>query len=300
MIIIPDTVYKRFLQFALENAPPHDRSNWKECIGLVLGKIDNELMRVTDIIPIGSGTSVFVDITDYEKVFSLIPPSKFEQGEVIIGWAHTHPGLGLFFSGTDSKTQLLYQRMHPKAFGLVLDPTAISSTKSGFKIFRVDDLGRDYYAVDYQMDPIFDFQEVKREIISQLALFPALPPSPQRISNTEISWKNIRVMVRGPTLIRKNQLFKAALVLKTTLNQFIRLQYRIKITGKIQSVVPLKDYNQNQIVHETISQGTLAIIQFIAKDSGFSSIILTDVKITDYTQELQKSPDLVLNLEVQE
>jgi len=300
MIIIPETVYKRFLRFALENAPPHDRSSWKECIGLVLGRIDNESMTVTDIIPIGSGTSVFVDITDYEKVFSLIPPSKFEQGEVIIGWAHTHPGLGLFFSGTDTKTQVLYQRMHPKAFGLVLDPTKVSSTKSGFKIFRADDMGREYYSVEYQMDTLFDFQEVKSEIISELALFPVLPPPPQRISKTEISWKNIRVKVNGPTLIQKNKTFKVALVLKTTINQFIRLQYRIRIIGRIQSLVPLEDYNQNQIVHETISQGTLALIQFIAKDSGFSSIILTDLKITDYTQELQNSPDLVLNLEVQE
>ena len=300
MILIPETVYKRFLRFALENAPPNDRSNWKECIGLVLGRIDDEFIKVTDIIPIGTGTSVFVDITDYEKVFSLIPPSKFEQGEVIIGWAHTHPGLGLFFSGTDTNTQLLYQRMHPKAFGLVLDPTKISSTKSGFKIFRVDDMGREYFSVEYQMDPLFDFQVVKNEIISQLALIPTLPLVPQRISKTEISWKDIRVIIKGPSLVRKNQPFKVALVLKTDINQFIRLQYQIKFIGKVESLVPLKDYNQNRIVHETISQGTLALIRFLAKDIGSSSIIFTDLKITDYTQELQKSPDLCLNLEVQE
>ena len=151
MIEIPKDVYERFLQFALENANPYDRSQgWKECIGLIVGRISDDLIEVLEIVPISSGTSVFVDITDWEYVFSLIPEERIDEGEVIVGWAHTHPGLGLFFSGTDIGTQQTYQSMHALSFGLVLDPSKVSSNSPGFNIYRVDSNTSQPYTVDYQ------------------------------------------------------------------------------------------------------------------------------------------------------
>jgi proteasome lid subunit RPN8/RPN11 len=44
-----------------------------------------------------------------------------QSGLMIVGWYHSHPNLGVFFSGTDRATQAAFFN-HPYALGLVVDP----------------------------------------------------------------------------------------------------------------------------------------------------------------------------------
>jgi proteasome lid subunit RPN8/RPN11 len=44
-----------------------------------------------------------------------------QTGLMIVGWYHSHPNLGVFFSGTDRATQAAFFNS-PYALGLVLDP----------------------------------------------------------------------------------------------------------------------------------------------------------------------------------
>ncbi|WP_375688004.1 Mov34/MPN/PAD-1 family protein [Pseudooceanicola sp. LIPI14-2-Ac024] len=44
-----------------------------------------------------------------------------EEGEFIVGWYHSHPNLGVFFSGTDRKTQKSFFDTE-YSLGLVIDP----------------------------------------------------------------------------------------------------------------------------------------------------------------------------------
>ncbi len=44
-----------------------------------------------------------------------------EEGEFIVGWYHSHPNLGVFFSGTDRKTQKDFFDTE-YSLGLVIDP----------------------------------------------------------------------------------------------------------------------------------------------------------------------------------
>lgn len=44
-----------------------------------------------------------------------------QSGLMIVGWYHSHPNLGVFFSGTDRATQSAFFN-HPYALGLVIDP----------------------------------------------------------------------------------------------------------------------------------------------------------------------------------
>ena len=41
--------------------------------------------------------------------------------ELIVGWYHSHPGLGAFFSATDRRTQAAFFP-HPYSVGWVIDP----------------------------------------------------------------------------------------------------------------------------------------------------------------------------------
>ena len=42
-------------------------------------------------------------------------------GEAVVGWFHSHPGIGAFFSGTDRTTQAGFFH-HPYSLGWVVDP----------------------------------------------------------------------------------------------------------------------------------------------------------------------------------
>ncbi|MFX0184391.1 MAG: Mov34/MPN/PAD-1 family protein [Candidatus Hodarchaeota archaeon] len=302
MIRIPKEVYRKFLRFALENANPLDTSRkWRECIGLVLGRIIDREIFVTDIIPIGTGTAVFVDITDYEKVFSLVSTSRIDEGEVIVGWAHTHPGLGLFFSSTDVRTQKLYQQMHPQAFGLVLDPMKITHNFAGFNIFRVDETGAHTTPVDFFLDEPLDFLKLREQLVSELYLMPVvLPEEPIIHSNVEVSWKAIHILIKGPSELKLNQEFEVKIVAKLPFRQFIRVDYFIAPDDSIEDLFSRKIIQNKSIYHEIVSSGVIAIFTFKTTKAGPAQIQLKNLFLTDYKQQKQELPEMSLITEIQE
>ncbi|MHA2246856.1 MAG: Mov34/MPN/PAD-1 family protein [Candidatus Hodarchaeales archaeon] len=302
MIKIPKIVYEEFLRFALENANPLDSRDWKECIGLILGRITDHEILVTDIVPIGSGSAVFVEISDYEKVFSLISVDRIDQGEVIVGWAHTHPGLGLFLSGTDIRTQKLYQQMHPKAFALVMDPTKISKNLSGFNIYRIDEFRSHPVTVEYDFSEQFNFLEIHEKLTSELYLVPVppVPIIPAIISETEVSWNSIRIIIDGNTDVLLNQIFQVEISINLPFRQFVRLKYQIEADDLIENPFLLKLIRGKTIYHETITSGTLGIFTFRSKEVGTTQIRIKNLFLSNYKERLQKMPDLCLRTQIQE
>jgi proteasome lid subunit RPN8/RPN11 len=294
MIEIPGKIYKKFLRFALENANPlNSRRTWKECIGLVLGKILDDSLVVTDIIPIGSGTSVFVDITDYEKVFSLISFERIDHGEVIIGWAHTHPGLGLFFSGTDIDTQLSYQGMHPQSFGLVLDPTLVEPNFPGFNIYRVNNETNKPYTIDYKFDGVIDFNQIKDQLKYDLfeIKVPLAELEPIIKSRGEVVWGDITLKLVEPSEIKVGEKFFINLELLLPYRQYVRIDYRLNVIqpkiGKMGNATESKYF-----FHETLSSGKLAIFSFELNEKESLKLELTEISITIYSKETKKLPQL--------
>lgn len=293
MIKIPKVIYEKFLRFALENANPLNPHDWKECIGLILGRITDNKIMVTDIIPIEAGTAVFVDISDYEKVFTLISPSRIDRGEVIVGWAHTHPGLGLFLSGTDIRTQKMYQQMHPKTFALVLDPSKISKDFSGFNIYRLEEFGSRPITVDYYFDESFDFSTTREILTSELYLVP-VPEMPTIISETEVSWKAIKIMISGTTEVPINQIYHVKMLIDLPSRQFIRVEYETETDSKTENPFSQNLVHNKTIYHETISSGILSIFTFHPKQVGTAYIRIKKLFLSNYQQILQEMPDLFL------
>jgi len=54
------------------------------------------------------------------SVWTSALPNK-EAGKLIVGWFHSHPNLGAFFSGTDRATQRNFFA-HDYSLGYVIDP----------------------------------------------------------------------------------------------------------------------------------------------------------------------------------
>lgn len=105
------------------------RAGRTEVGGFLIGKKRGKKVFVTRAtFPRQTGTSTHVAIQDIDMALLAEELTEQGTGEVIIGWWHTHPGLGVFMSGTDISTQERYQAFFPQAIALVLDPVKFSES----------------------------------------------------------------------------------------------------------------------------------------------------------------------------
>jgi proteasome lid subunit RPN8/RPN11 len=114
----------------------------KETAGLLIGEIVGKDLYV-DEIHVGAqvGNAVHVEINEETLIAATIEMSEREDGKVIIGWFHTHPGMSSFMSPTDVHTQKIYQAFFPEAIAIVIDPVKFSETNNiedlDFGVYRL-------------------------------------------------------------------------------------------------------------------------------------------------------------------
>ena len=154
---------KAYIKMALHSLkyanPTVPRTKWVEVIGLLTGHIKHKdtplaCMVVQDAFPIGHGTDVNVQIQDPQSHVKVYQAKQ--KDEIILGWYHSHPSYGAFMSQTDYQTQLRYQKLSPgstvtQPFALVIDPTRISNSSYGFKVFRLTNQYRNWDEPKYEI-----------------------------------------------------------------------------------------------------------------------------------------------------
>lgn len=118
----------------------------REVAGLLIGRERGEELLVTDAITghqKGSLGHVALDELVMARLTELLHSSGGNL--YIVGWYHSHPGIGVFMSAIDYATQLNYQRLYPKSVALVIDPVEIVNsrvlTPNSMKFFRVEEDG---------------------------------------------------------------------------------------------------------------------------------------------------------------
>ncbi|HCD1298484.1 TPA: Mov34/MPN/PAD-1 family protein [Vibrio diabolicus] len=106
----------------------HINDNKTESGGLLLGEVVslNDLnsgiisVKVTEAVQCynfdATSVSLYMGASVWDAARALSTESKF-----VVGWYHSHPNLGAFFSGTDRKTQAEFFNKHYH-LGLVIDP----------------------------------------------------------------------------------------------------------------------------------------------------------------------------------
>ncbi|MFX1294111.1 MAG: Mov34/MPN/PAD-1 family protein [Promethearchaeota archaeon] len=155
-IILTRKIYEDMLLYGLSFANRKmSRSNYKEVIALIIGKIDKNNVIISEIIPITSGSNEEVEFKDedYAKA-AKINSEAAKRKEFIIGWYHTHPGIGLFLSATDILNQVGYQSLNESAIAVVFDFTQMTPNNSGFSIFRLDNptlLSAAYHSLQWRI-----------------------------------------------------------------------------------------------------------------------------------------------------
>ena len=122
--------YKGIVGYAIRYAnEDQNPDKWREVYGILIGSIENNFkVIVKDAIPMVVGDRAGVKYENKQYVdMAQIDASVFERSiqddknDFIIGWFHTHPGFGFFYSPIDCMTQLGYQIPNPYAVGLIFD-----------------------------------------------------------------------------------------------------------------------------------------------------------------------------------
>ncbi len=130
--------------------------------GFLVGQVVGSRILVKGAsFPRQSGTATHVTINDADMARLADVLHKEGEGDVILGWWHTHPGIGAhFMSGTDIATQQRYQAIFPKAIAMIVDP--LKFTKS----LDLEDLDLHVYRVvkgsakDYRYSLVHEPREV--------------------------------------------------------------------------------------------------------------------------------------------
>jgi len=110
-----------------------------EVMGLMLGEfIDDYTIRCVDVFSMPqSGNSVSVEAVDpvfQTKMLDMLKQTG--RPEMVVGWYHSHPGFGCWFSGTDVNTQQSFEQLNPRAVGVVVDPIQSVKGKVVIDCFR--------------------------------------------------------------------------------------------------------------------------------------------------------------------
>ncbi|MFX1366102.1 MAG: hypothetical protein ACFFCE_06755 [Promethearchaeota archaeon] len=129
-VLLTLKAYERIVGYGIRYANDDLNSEkWREVYGILIGSINNNSeVIVKDAIPMVVGDRAGVKYENKQYVdMAQIDASVFERSiqddktDFIIGWFHTHPGFGFFYSPIDCMTQLGYQIPNPYAVGLIFD-----------------------------------------------------------------------------------------------------------------------------------------------------------------------------------
>ncbi|MBD3197680.1 MAG: hypothetical protein GF317_21690 [Candidatus Lokiarchaeota archaeon] len=167
-VLIKAEAYKTIIlyasRYANKSISPED---WKEIYGILIGYSDDEFVYVeeAEALTFGHSTDVQLDQRHYGFIQEIEDKLyEMKNNRFIVGWFHSHPGLGLFFSYIDLINQLGFQGQNNDAIGLVFDHTLLGKKKqekvegtahtitkyeTGFEIYRLNDVNKDVNAPDY-------------------------------------------------------------------------------------------------------------------------------------------------------
>ncbi|MEJ2251881.1 MAG: hypothetical protein P8Y97_19760 [Candidatus Lokiarchaeota archaeon] len=168
-VLLKAEAYKTIILYASRYANKSiPKEEWKEIYGVLIGYIDQDFVHIekAEALTFGHATDVKLDVRHYgfiEEIENSL--YKEDKGRFIVGWFHSHPGLGLFFSYIDLINHLGFQGKNPDAIGLVFDHTLLGKKKeekiegtehsitkyeTGFEIYRLTDSSMDVN------DPAYD------------------------------------------------------------------------------------------------------------------------------------------------
>ena len=94
----------------------------REVGGYLVGKVEKGIVIISDAtFAVAESTPVHVTFDNMAQYRIIEELERKGVNETIIGFWHSHPGIGCFMSGTDISTQKTYQALLPEAVAMVND-----------------------------------------------------------------------------------------------------------------------------------------------------------------------------------
>jgi 26S proteasome regulatory subunit N11 len=176
--------HKRIIGYAIRYANEGiPKEEWREVYGILIGNTiikKKNIVQIIDAIPMVVGGRAGVKFEDKQYVdLAQIDASVYERSikdkkrDFVIGWWHSHPGFGFFFSSVDALTQLGYQLPNNYAVGLIFDHTKLKDKSMGIKALRLKDPQRgvqstyDYIDLRFENNNIKDHLEITKIILNE-------------------------------------------------------------------------------------------------------------------------------------
>lgn len=144
---------------------------WKEVYGLLVGYNKGNHVLIEDAIPITHGSSIHVQFKMDDYIFAAtINDLLVEKTNKLffVGWYHSHPGLGLFLSGTDIINHLGFQNLNSLACAIVFDHTLIELEEDGFMVFRLNSDFMGYHPIKYRIIDLKQSEKTKLNRIEEI------------------------------------------------------------------------------------------------------------------------------------
>ncbi|HUT81338.1 MAG TPA: Mov34/MPN/PAD-1 family protein [Candidatus Bathyarchaeia archaeon] len=103
----------------------------REIGGYLIGHIEKSKVIITEaIFATAESNPTFVSFDNMMQFNIIEDLEKKGKNETIVGWFHSHPGLGCFMSGTDVATQKIYQALLPESVAMVNDGNKFAKTRN--------------------------------------------------------------------------------------------------------------------------------------------------------------------------
>ena len=263
-VLMSKPAYLKFMKFVVQHAHPfRSRHSWQEVIGFIFGRFnsdpsgDEPEVYITDVLPMDSGSSVYVKVGDYSTIYPTLM-EKMENNEFVVGWIHSHPGLGIFLSGTDVNTQGIYQQMDGRSIAIVVDHTRINRLDPGLKCFRITEDKHSYNTIPIAIENVSDFS-VEYQSLANILETELRIIKPQFSDFSIARVGNIALDVSAPKSWKKGEQFQIIVNYKTEEIGFVKIKYQSEIAGGL-----LNSQNSVQMTHKVYNSGIVAI--FLVKN----------------------------------
>lgn len=146
-VVLTSQTFEKIISFLGQHSNPLlSKKKCVEAFGFLFCRRTPNYYIIEDAVGVATGERVAVALKAEE--LAIVEFLENQRPELFLGgWVHSHPGYGLFFSGTDEQNQVFYQQMNEDGLGIVWDYTLVGKKGKGlgFAALRLRDPARPGY-----------------------------------------------------------------------------------------------------------------------------------------------------------
>ncbi|MBN1329272.1 MAG: Mov34/MPN/PAD-1 family protein [Candidatus Heimdallarchaeota archaeon] len=238
----------------------------REIGGYLVGHLTKSKVIITEaVFATAESNPTFVSFDNMIQFNIIEELEKKGKNETIVGWFHSHPGLGCFMSGTDVATQKIYQALLPESVAMVNDGNKFAKTRNQ----------SDFQAHFYRVKQDSGYHEINFGVLTDpnelLGILTDYVQSEENIQNIiQSTAQSISTNIQN-TLVTKNEFVSSSEIFTNELTNI-----RTKLEEIKNSAITNETIAQIQLIQSNIvkSQKRIFLTTTILSGATFFLMIL--------------------------